>query len=219
MQGLKTITFALIAINVVMFIVEPKDGGFNFDNDSQLGRTLGFVPADALDKPWMFFTSMFLHGDIFHLGFNMFTLFMFGLLLESLVKPHTYLAIYFISGFAGGLLQMAMAFSGLFPGVSPLADPLFTVGVGASGAIMGVMGALAILTPHVKMMVPILPILVPLWVGAIGFAAFNIVMSFTYSGIGTGAHLGGLAVGLLFGLAIKKLYESRTGRVTISYEY
>ena len=216
---IKSVTFALILINVVLFLAVPKDSGFETDISKPLNKLLEFTPSTALEMPWTFITSVFMHANITHIAFNMFTLLMFGVLLESRVGPVRFLIFYLAAGFVGNLLFMGMAFSGLFPSPSPAVNPADIPGLGASGAIMGVLGALGVLTPQVRMMVPVVPIPVPMWIGVIIFAAFNILISFVPSGIGTGAHLGGLAVGVLYGIWLKRRYEGRRRGTVIRYSY
>ncbi|MFH1239289.1 MAG: rhomboid family intramembrane serine protease, partial [bacterium] len=69
----------LIIINVVVFFLQ-----FIFDSHLGFTRLFGLVPAEFLGKfrLWQVFTYMFLHGGFFHLGFNMFALWMFGLDIE-----------------------------------------------------------------------------------------------------------------------------------------
>lgn len=202
----KSVTFALIAINVAVF-------AFDLLFPRSLGQYM-FTPSSAFDEPWTFLTSQFMHANTFHILFNMFTLFMFGPILESRMRTWQFVLFYLAAGFAGNLLQMGMAYAGLFPGLTPDVP-----GLGASGAIMGVIGALAVITPHVQMMVPILPIPVPMWVGGIIFALFNIGISFIDTNIGTGAHLGGLALGVALGFAIRHLAMRGRGGYEMVYEY
>ncbi len=203
---LKSVTFALIALNAAVFL-------FGMVSPATLNG-FAFTPSQAFDEPWTFITSQFMHAGIMHIAFNMFTLFAFGPVLESRMRWWEFILFYLAAGVVGNLLQMGMAYSGFFEFINPN-----TPGVGASGAIMGVIGVLAILTPHIQMMVPILPIPVPMWIGAILFTLFNVGISFFDTNIGTGAHLGGLALGILVGFVLRRMMPGRGGSYDIVYEY
>lgn len=214
---IKSVTFFLIAINVALFLFAPKAYAFTTDIDHPFNELLNFKPSAAFDMPWTFVTATFMHADITHILFNMFTLFMFGMLLESSIGPKRFLAFYLLAGVVGNLLFMGMAYSGIFPSPSSSVNPIDIVGLGASGSIMGVLGVLGLIRPHINMYVPLLPIPVPMWVGVILFAIFNIAISFVPSGIGTGAHLGGLAVGVVYGVWLRHQVKRNESRFRIKY--
>jgi membrane associated rhomboid family serine protease len=90
---------------------------------------------------WTLVTSMFLHGGFFHLFANMFSLFFVGNFLENLIGKKRFLWTYLISGIVGGLFFVFSAF---------LFGNLTTPAVGASGAIFGLLGVLAVLVPYSK---------------------------------------------------------------------
>ncbi len=206
---IKTFTLALIAINVVVFLVGQLT--------HQYDRMLSFTPAYAFDMPWTFVTSMFMHANITHLFFNMFTLFIFGMVLESRMRWWEFFLFYLAAGIVGNFAMMGMAYSGLFPSPIESLPAELIPGVGASGAIMGVLGALALVTPHLRMYAMLIPVPVPMWVGVIIFAVFNIAISFAPTLIGTGAHLGGLAAGVLFGILLRHQINRQESRVRIRY--
>jgi rhomboid protease GluP len=144
-----------------------------------------YGPSIREGQYWRLVTSMFLHGGIVHLALNAWALFQLGSLFELLVGSSRMLLVYFASGIAGSL-----------------ASAMFTQepSVGASGAIFGLLGALiafllrrrGALTPQGK---SILTQLV-LW------AVINVFFGFSTPGIDNSAHLGGCAIGLLFGFAL-----------------
>ena len=118
----------------------------------------GFVDYVAL-KPsliiqgkslWTLITSMFVHAGVGHLFVNMFSLFFVGTFVERLIGRKRFLAFYLLAGIVGGL------FFSLLPGFFPdfLAGRVFgnpdIIGVGASGAIFGLVGLLAVITPKQK---------------------------------------------------------------------
>jgi hypothetical protein len=178
-------TFILIAANVLVFII----GFFTPVLDS-----FAFVPALAFQKPWTFITSIFLHADFMHIFANMFALFIFGMQLESRIGYKNFLIIFFLAGIVGNIGYMLTAPSSLTPGV------------GASGAINGVVGTLVILMPFLMFYVyGLIPM--PLILLSIMWALIDFFGLFAPSGIAHGAHLGGLFVGLIFGFYLK--YSSK----------
>lgn len=165
----------LIAINVLVFILtltQPQAIISNF----------GLKAGEVLERPWIMVTSMFLHGGFYHLFANMMTLFFFGLYLVSLVGEEDFLKIYFMGGLAGGLLFVVLS-------------PGNALAVGASGAVFAVGGALAVMRPHLKVIIFPLPIPISLWVAVIGgFFLMALLPQVAWQG-----HLGGMIVGLLYG--------------------
>lgn len=202
---IKSITLILILINVAFFFFVEQTTGFSIDITNPLNRLLEFTPATALDMPWTFVTSIFMHADLSHLFFNMFALFIFGLFLESRVKPHTFLLIYFLAGIVGNLGYMATAANSLVPGV------------GASGAIYGVLGVLGAIAPRASIYVMLLPIPVPMFVGVIIYALIEFLGFFSPGNIARGAHLGGLAFGVLYGLWLRWQVKRQESRNRIRY--
>ncbi len=145
------------------------------------------VSARALGEPWMFFTGVFLHADIMHLLYNMFALVLFGSILEKIVGGKNFLAIFFVAG----LIASAAAFF------------FYPASLGASGAIFGILGTLAILRPRmtVWLYVP-MPMIVAIFV----WAAIDLLGFFYPSGVANAAHLAGLAFGSIAGFALKKRF-------------
>jgi membrane associated rhomboid family serine protease len=148
-----------------------------------------FNPETFPSQPWTAVTSMFLHGGVAHLFLNGLALFMFGPLLESIIGGRRFLLLYFASGIAGSLFYYLFIVLGISPPIPAL---------GASGAIFGVLGMLAVLRPNMMIYVSFIPM--PMYAAAAVwflmefFGAFN-----TGSGIASSAHLGGLVLGLAYG--------------------
>lgn len=147
-----------------------------------------FAPTLALSEPWRFITSMFLHGSLTHIFFNAYALFMFGSILETQVSKKDYLIIYFGAGLLGGILYYATYLLGIIPPIPAL---------GASGAIYGILGAVAILLPEMRIFFFLFPIKMRyaafLWLAMEFLGTFN-----PASGIASAAHLGGLVFGLAY---------------------
>lgn len=153
---------------------------------------------------WQLFTYMFLHGDFFHLLFNMFVLWMFGPELENLWGTREFLKYYFITGMGAGVLSVLVSANSFIPTV------------GASGAIYGLLLAFGLLFPdryiYLYFFIPIKAKYLVIIFGAIEFLA---AFSGRPSGVAHFAHLGGIVVGLAYlrrGWIRDKLTERRERR-------
>jgi membrane associated rhomboid family serine protease len=171
-------TYLLIALNVAAFLIEIATGSGGF------GRATGPVVQDfalqgaaVADGEWYrLLTGGFLHASLFHIGFNMFALYILGRMLEPAIGTPRFVAVYFASLFAGSF------------GALLLSDPQ-TVTVGASGAVFGLFGA-AFLIARRRGMDAI--------ASELGFLlVINLALSFVLPRLSVGGHLGGLAGGLL----------------------
>jgi len=144
---------------------------------------------------WRLVTFQFLHGDIFHLLFNMFGLYMFGPIAERWWGSRRFAWFYGMCGIAGGLAYAAIYFgTGLFSHHSPLSSL-----VGASAGIFGIFVAVAIIAPNMKIQLIFPPIPMSMRTFAIGilaFGAFQILTSGNNAG-GEAGHLGGALIGFL----------------------
>lgn len=158
---------------------------------------------------WRLVTYQFLHDPtgIWHIFFNMFVLFMFGRILEPHLGPRRFLIFYLVCGAVGGVFYLFLTAVGFLP---PL--PM----VGASGSILGIIGACAVMFPQIKMI--IFPIFIPISirVAAIGGAvlyAFIILIGGRNAG-GQAAHLAGMATGVIYALwpriSVRHSLKSRT---------
>jgi len=177
----------LVALNVLVFffrVVRPE-----------LVYVLGLTPALVPQQPWTLVTAMFVHASFSHILFNMISLFFLGSFFLRLVGEADFLKVYFIGGLAGNVLYI-------------LLGPAMVPGVGASGAIFAVGGALAIMAPKLPVLVFPLPVPVPLW----GAMTFFLLIGFVISGIAWQAHLGGFLFGMLAGF-----YFNKRGRRPVFY--
>ena len=104
--GITTAVKMLIIINVVMYLLAMFiDKRWGFDTANILGLHL---PQSVYWKPWQYVTHMFMHGSISHLFFNMFALFMFGRILESVWGSNRFLVYYFVCGLGAAALNSAV---------------------------------------------------------------------------------------------------------------
>lgn len=177
-RGAPVVTYSLIGITFAIFLLQLIPG--LAVTDRLLYAGVYSVPGNF--EPWRMLTALFVHstGLIFHVLLNMYTLWIFGQLLEGLLGRGRFLALYLISGLAGSV------------GVLWLGDP-FTGVVGASGAIFGLMGAFLVIQRRLGGQATQLFVLVGINL-VIGFVpGFNISWQ---------AHLGGLVGGALVGLIL-----------------
>ena len=135
-------------------------------------------------------TSIFLHGSIFHLACNMYSLFIIGPQLESFFGKVKYSIIFILSGVIGNLLSMVF-----------LQDSF--VSVGASGAIFGLLGSLLYFGYHYRVYLSgvIKSQIIPLIV-------LNLLIGFLSTDINNLAHIGGLIGGILVSMAVGVKYKS-----------
>ncbi|MEK6890532.1 MAG: rhomboid family intramembrane serine protease [Nanoarchaeota archaeon] len=147
----------------------------------------GFENALILDQhsfsePWKFVTSMFLHGSLIHLLSNLFALIFFGFALEKTIGSEKFLGVYLVSGVLANLISVNFYPSSL----------------GASGAIMGIIGCLAIIRP--MMNVWSFGMILPMFAAAIVWVFVDAIGIFIPSNTGHIAHLSGIAFGIIFGV-------------------
>ena len=150
-----------------------------------LFQLLAFQPSRLLVQPWTVITYMFVHGDFWHLFFNMLALFFFGPPLEERWGSREFLKYYLICGLGGAALSFAFAWNAAV--------------VGASAAVYGVMLAFALNWPNAPIYIwGIFPIKA-LWLVLILVAlSLMSAMGGARDGVAHFAHLGGFAVGFLY---------------------
>ena len=153
----------------------------------------GLTPALVSGKLmiWQFFTYMFLHGGLGHIGFNMFALWMFGTELEYNWGTRDFLKYYFACGIGGGIIVWITSLLGLSPYTVPT--------IGASGAIYGLLLAYGMMWPdRIILVFGLLPMKALHFV--IIFGAVDLFQGFTRMNSGTAyfAHVGGLATGFVY---------------------
>jgi membrane associated rhomboid family serine protease len=171
------VTYALLALNVIVFIAEIGGGGgaATLEGGGQLINDGGlFGPAISEGGEWYrIVTSGFLHAGPFHLFLNMLVLYILGGILEPAIGPARLVGIYFVSLLAGSLGALLLTPD--------------TLTVGASGAVYGVMAATFLVARDRG--VEQLASQIGIWV------IINIVFTFSVANISIGGHLGGLAGG------------------------
>jgi len=194
------ITSILIILNIIVFLGYLIFSAFNVDLINYIALSPGFILSGKY--LWTFLTSMFMHANLTHLFMNMVSLFFIGTFIETLIGRKRFFWFYILSGLFAGLFFVILSY--IF-GLN-----LNVYAVGASGAIFGLGGLLAILTPKLPVLVFfILPM--PMWIAMIFMLGILWIISLTTGlAIGNLAHLGGLVAGLLYGFYLKKKYKRKT---------
>ena len=173
------ITYWLIAVNVILYVIPILFGQYNdlINNYSVWG------PAIREGQYYRLLTGIFLHGGILHLLFNCYALYVIGAQVENFLGRIKFIIIYLVSGITGALFSVI--FGGNF------------ASIGASGAIFGLLGALVYFGYHYRVYLgtviksQIIPLIV-----------LNLLLGFCVSGIDNFAHVGGLIGGTLMSIAL-----------------
>jgi membrane associated rhomboid family serine protease len=191
-------TIALIAINVVVYLIEISAGGGGLSNPS--GRIIEnfglYGPFVAEGEIYRLVTAGFLHASLFHIGFNMLLLFFLGRILEPALGTWRFLVLYFASLLAGSLGALILEPNSL--------------GIGASGAIFGLAGATFVIARGRGL---------DALAGQIGFLiVINLIFSFSARNISIGAHIGGLIGGAICALTIVAGEKGLFGRNRLPLE-
>ena len=178
------ITYLIMAICFILFIAM-----YLFGDGSTSTRTLIDFGGNATiytknGEYYRLFTSIFLHAGIIHLACNMYSLYVIGPQVESFYGKIKYLLIFILSGISGSLLSTALSGNN-------------TLGVGASGAIFGLLGSILYFGYHYRVYLgnvlksQIIPLII-----------LNLMIGFTFSGIDNFAHIGGLIGGIFASTAV-----------------
>ena len=188
-RGIPPVVKWLLIINFVVFLVAiliPDLGNFMYEYGSVLPDS--FV---RMIQPWRYLTYQFLHdpSTIWHLVFNMIVLYFMGPFVERAWGSRAFLKFYLISGAAGGVVYTLLVLVRLLE-----AGPM----VGASGAIYGVVAAIAVMYPRMKVLLyGIIPMTMVWLVVLVVIVSLLNIASGRNAG-GEAAHLTGLAVGFFY---------------------
>ena len=144
-------------------------------------------------------TYQFTHIAFFHLFFNMFALFMFGRVLENYWGPSRFFTYYMVTGIGAGLIQLGICYF----------QDIYSVTIGASGAVFGILLAFGMIFPNVPLMIIPFPFPIKAKYLVIGYGLIELWMGFSNSGdnIAHFAHLGGM----LFGVVMILYWRKKNG--------
>ena len=201
LQNIPPVTRNLLIINVIMFIATLVNENF------MIGTFAMFYPASPLFRWWQPLTHMFMHGGFWHIFFNMYTLLMFGMVVERALGTKRFLILYFVTGLGAVALHTGVEWlqaRALLASTEPAdamayTNLLRTPMVGASGAIYGVLVAFAMLYPEARMTLIFPPVTLDAkWMVTI-FIGIELITGITGTqmGIAHFAHLGGALFGFL----------------------
>jgi len=204
------LTYALITTNVAIFV-----GTLVIGTLDQVNLEFGMKPKEVLagQNLHTLFTSMFLHGGIPHILFNMWYLWIFGDNIEDVLGRRKFILFYLGAGLAA---SFAHAFS----------DPTSTIPtIGASGAIAGVLGAYILLYPWARVytivffilvMIPA-SVLIGFWFVLQVFSASVLWAAGATTGVAYWAHIGGFLAGMLLILPVWMKLRKRRRRKRYAY--
>ena len=194
MDRIPVVTKNLLAINIIMFLATLVFEQKGMDLNSIFGLHL-VMAEDFL--PFQLVTYMFMHGDLMHLFFNMFALWMFGRTLEYELGSQRFLVYYLACGIGAALVQYGVAWL-----MGEL--PLFLVG--ASGAVMGLLLAFGVMHPNATIMLLIPPIPMKAKWFVIIYAVIELFLG--WRGVGQVAHFAHVG-GMLWGWALLYYWKKR----------
>ena len=174
----------LVIVNVVMFVLNlivPL-----------MTLRLGLAPQAVFQQfaLWQLVTYMFLHGGVGHILFNMLSLWMFGTDLERTWGTRFFTKYYFVTGIGAAVTSLILS---LF-----LDSVYYTITIGASGAIYGLLLAYGLYFPNRTLILIIFPIAAKYYVMIAGALVFLSAAGGVGGGVAHWAHLGGLVVGYLY---------------------
>ncbi|WP_228760023.1 rhomboid family intramembrane serine protease [Pseudactinotalea sp. HY158] len=178
------VTQVIIGINVALFLLGYVVPGLTWN--------LMFAPVVGETEPWRIVTSGFLHAGIFHIAFNMYALWIVGPFLEKMLGRWRFIALYLLSLIGGSLAVVVFS-------AGPSADSWYQGVVGASGAVFGLFGAIALVLRKTGRNAQQILVVI----------GINVVISFVIAGISWQAHVGGLITGGVLGLLFTKLPRER----------
>jgi membrane associated rhomboid family serine protease len=175
------ITISLIMINLVIWLLQVIPG-------STVTTTMFYAPLLTVIEPWRMLTAGFVHSpeSFWHILINIYSIYIFGRVIEPMLGPSRFLVLYLISIFGGSAAVLW------------LSEPVVQV-VGASGAFFGLMGAYLIMLRAIGDNSGLL----------VGLIAVNLAFGFVVPGISWQGHLGGLLAGMaVTGVYARTRYKS-----------
>ena len=193
LQNMPVVTRNLLIVNVFMFIATLINREF------MLGTVAMFYPASPFFRWWQPVTHMFMHGGWWHIFFNMYSLVMFGMVVERVLGTQKYLIFYFVTGLGAVAFHTFVEWLEITYMGGSLTEAMYTPMVGASGALYGVMVAFAMLYPEAKLTLIFPPITLNAKWWVIIFIVIELFTGITGSVVSVAhfAHLGGALFGWL----------------------
>ena len=198
LSSIPPVTRNLLIINVIMFIA-------TLINEDFMIRTFAmFYPSSPLFRWWQPLTHMFMHGGVWHIFFNMWSLWMFGTVLEQAIGSKKFGVYYFICGLGAVALHTLVQYLQVQPvlaagNMNAYYALVNTPTLGASGAVYGILIGYAMLYPDSILTLIFPPISMKAKWFILIFAVIELLTGVlgTADGVAHFAHLGGMLVGFL----------------------
>ena len=207
-SNIPRVTRNLLMINILFFVATLLNEKFMMETFAM------FYPASPFFKFWQPLTHMFMHGGFWHIFFNMYSLVMFGSVVEKAIGSKKFLVFYFICGFGAAALHTGVEYlsasSYLAMGqVKQYNDLLGIPVVGASGAIYGLLVAFAMLYPAARLTLIFPPVTLDAKWWVLIFIGIELITGITGTAMGIAhfAHLGGALFGFLLIFIWRKTYR------------
>lgn len=202
-----TMLMKIIWINIGVFVVLRLTaiGGIFSGNPDFINAVLGYVqlpssPLTLLTRPWTLLTYMFAQYDLMHIVFNLLWLYWFGTLFMMIATPRQLLALYLLGGLGGALLFIAAY------GCLPMFAMHYGMLIGSSASVIAIVTATAILMPDFRMNLLFIGSVSLKWIAII--TIFLVLIGVTGNNAGGEiAHIGGVAVGALYALRMKRGHD------------
>lgn len=225
-QSIPPVTLNLIIINVLCLLASMVFAGRGIDLNYLLGLHYWGAPKFNVIQ---LITYMFMHGNLSHLFFNMFSLFMFGRTLEQIWGGKRFLIYYFVTGIGAGLVQQGvwwfqvreiLSHENIQLGQMMITQSEFLINylpeylnrafltVGASGAVFGILLAFGMLFPNAQLYMMFIPVPIRAKYFVIGYGILELFLgvgNFSGDNIAHFAHLGGM----IFGFILIKLWKKQ----------
>lgn len=190
-SSIPNIVFALLVINGLVFALQQMNPRF---------LTINFAlwpvgPQNSPFMPWQLLTYGFLHGNLYHIFFNMLGLWMFGREIELLMGARRFLTYYLVCVVGAGFVQLVVA---------AIQGGVYAT-VGASGGLFGILLAFALAFPNrtIMLIFPPIPMRAKYFVLFFGLLSLYLGFSGSAPGVAHFAHLGGM----LFGFILLKYWS------------
>lgn len=201
----------LLLINIAAYLITMLTGNFMYENFAL------FYFKSPFFKPFQLVTHMFMHGGFTHIFFNMYTLYIFGCVLERVWGSQKFLFYYFVTGIGAALLHLGVMYlqlkgymaaynAGDIYAGAEIQALLTTPTVGASGAIYGLLLAYGMLFPNNVMQLIFPPVALKAKWFVLIFGALELILGLSGRGSGVAhfAHLGGMIFGYFLIIYWKK---------------
>ncbi len=200
--GIPMVVKNLIIINALMFLFTFISKDFMYETFSL------FYVGSPLFHPFQVISYMFMHGNLSHIFFNMFALYMFGSVLENIWGPKKFFVYYMVTGIGAAIIHEGVQYLQVLSATNPA--EIYTLmripTVGASGAVFGLLLAYGMLFPNniISLIIPPVSLKAKWFVLIYGAIEFFFGITGTNIGVAHFAHLGGMLFGILLILYWKK---------------